>query len=265
MNNFELELVLFTVLSQTAIGLVILSTLRQWAVEGPSGNIRGEWVTATGFIVVGLVASFFHLGHPFRGYTALAHLSTAWLSREVLGVSIFLGLTVVGMLMARGKINGLVAWGAALVGLATLLFMGMTYSPPSYPAINNALPLVFFLITSLLLGAGFGSWFAPAEKRPWVVAVLAGTLTVGLVIYLIVPCIWLSGGTVMAETGWAWFGSSLYWARVVVGLAFPLAVVGFTRSIPAWLPVVILIGEIMGRMVFFKATLHAAGNIGGVY
>lgn len=29
MSNLELELVLFTVLNQTAIGLVILSTLRQ--------------------------------------------------------------------------------------------------------------------------------------------------------------------------------------------------------------------------------------------
>jgi len=48
MSNLELPLVFFTVLSQTAIGLVIVSTLRQWAVDGPTGNIRGEWVTASG-------------------------------------------------------------------------------------------------------------------------------------------------------------------------------------------------------------------------
>lgn len=212
MSNLELPLVFFTVLSQTAIGLVIISTLRQWAVDGPTGNIRGEWIAASALIIAGMVASFFHLGHPLEGYTALKHLDKAWLSREVLGVSIFLGLTVLGMFMARDRISGPVAFGAALVGLATILFMGMTYSPPSYPAINNVLPLVFFLITALLLGTSFGSWFASPEKRIWLTRVLTMTLIVGLVVYLIVPCVWLSGGTVMAQTGWAWIGSPL-WPR----------------------------------------------------
>ena len=265
MSNLELPLVFFTVLSQTAIGLVIISTLRQWAVDGPTGNIRGEWVTASGLIIAGMVASFFHLGHPLEGYTALKHLDKAWLSREVLGVSIFLGLTVLGMFMARDKISGPVAFGAAIVGLATILFMGMTYSPPSYPAINNVLPLVFFLMTALLLGTSFGSWFASPEKRVWLTRVLTVTLIVGLVVYLIVPCVWLSGGTVMAQTGWAWIGSPLYWARIIIGLVLPLAAVWMTRDVQVWLPVIILIGEIMGRMVFFEDTLHAAGNLGGLY
>ena len=222
MSNIEMPLVLFSVLSQTAIGLVVISTLRQWAVDGPTGNIRGEWVAASALIIAGMVASFFHLGHPLQGYTALKHLDKAWLSREVLGVSIFLGLTVLGMFMARDRISGPVAFGAALVGLATILFMGMTYSPPSYPAINNVLPLVFFLITALLLGTSFGSWFASPEKRIWLTRVLTVTLIVGLVVYLIVPCVWLSGGTVMAQTGWAWIGSPLYWGRIVIGLLLPL-------------------------------------------
>ncbi|MGB5615376.1 MAG: DmsC/YnfH family molybdoenzyme membrane anchor subunit, partial [Desulfobacterales bacterium] len=117
MSNLELPLVFFTVLSQTAIGLVIISTLRQWAVDGPTGNIRGEWMAASALIIAGMVASFFHLGHPLEGYTALKHLDKAWLSREVLGVSIFLGLTILGMFIARDRINGPVAFGAALVGL----------------------------------------------------------------------------------------------------------------------------------------------------
>ncbi|MFZ0132506.1 MAG: DmsC/YnfH family molybdoenzyme membrane anchor subunit [Desulfobacterales bacterium] len=265
MNNLELPLVFFTVLSQTAIGLVAISTLRQWAVEGPTGNIRQEWITASAFIIAGMLASFFHLGHPLQGYTALKHLGRAWLSREVLAVSIFLVLTILGLLMAGGRINKLVAFGAALVGLATIFFMGMTYSPPGYPAINNVLPLVFFLLTALLLGTSFASWFASSEKRIWLTRVLTASLIVGLVVYLIVPCIWLSGGTVMAQTGWAWIGSPLYWARILIGLLLPLAVVWTSRDIPVWLPVIILLGEIMGRMVFFKDTVHAAGNLGGLY
>jgi DMSO reductase anchor subunit len=265
MSNLELPLVFFTVLSQTAIGLVIISTLRQWAVEGPTGRIRAEWITASSLIVAGMVVSFFHLGHPFQGYTALKHLDKAWLSREVLGVSIFMGLTLLGMLMARGRINGMIAFGAALVGLITILFMGMTYSPPSYPAINNVLPLVFFVITAMLLGSSFATWFAPVEKKTWLTRLLTASLVVGLVVYLIVPCVWLSGGAVMAQTGWAWIGSYLYWGRLVIGLILPLAMIWMTRDVPVWLPIVILLGEIMGRMVFFKDTLHAAGNLGGLY
>ena len=265
MSHLELPLVFFTVLTQTAIGLVILSSLRQWAVEGPTGKIRLEWIAASAFVVAGLVASFFHLGHPLQGYTALKHLGTAWLSREVLGVSIFTGLTLLGLLLVRGKTNGPVAFAAALVGLATILFMGMTYSPPGFPAVNNVLPMVFFLITALLLGSSFATWFAPPEKKNWLTGILKVTLAVGLVVYLIVPCVWLSGGTVMAQTGWAWIGSWLYWGRIVIGLILPLAVVWLTRGVPVWLPVIILIGEIMGRMVFFKETLHAAGNLGGLY
>ena len=169
--------------------------------------------------------------------------------------------------MARDRISGPVAFGAALVGLATILFMGMTYSPPSYPAINNVLPLVFFLITALLLGTSFGSWFASPEKRIWLTRVLTMTLIVGLVVYLLVPCVWLSGGTVMAQTGWAWnpasrfrpgHGSSSVWFC-------PWLRSGCPEMFRVRLPVIILIGEFIGRMVFFKDTLHAAGNLGGLY
>jgi hypothetical protein len=69
----------------------------------------------------------------------------------------------------------------------------------------------------------------------------------------------------MAQTGWAWIGSPLYWARIIIGLVLPLAAIWLTRDVPVWLPPIILIGEFMGRMVFFKDTLHAAGNLGGLY
>lgn len=265
MSHLELPLVFFTVLTQTAIGLVLISTLRQFALAGTTGRVRTEWVLAAVLVGAGLIASFFHLGHPFQAYTALRHLGQAWLSREVLGVSVFLILTLVGVFLARDRVNPVLAWLAALAGLAVILFMGMTYAPPAFPAVNNALPMVFFLITALSLGSGFGSWFAPLEKRPWLTRILTVTLIVGLVVYLIAPCIWLSGGTVMAQTGWAWLQSPLYWGRVVIGLVIPLAVLWAVKDIPVWLPVVILLGELLGRMGFFRDTLHAVSNMGGLY
>lgn len=264
MNNMELSLVLFTVLSQAAIGLVILSSMRQLALEGPAGNVRMEWLTASILLVVGMFASLFHLGHPLGAPMALTHLGTAWLSREALGVGLVLGLMVLGFVTAREAVKPGLALAAGAVGLLALFFMGMTYAPPGYPALNNALPFVFFLLTAAVLGTAFSSYFAPAEKKPLLARILDVSLLVALVIYLVVPCVWLSGGTVMQQTGTAYLTSPLYWTRIIVGLAIPLYAVWRSGSISFWVPPVILIGELIGRVAFFSLSVHASANIGGL-
>lgn len=268
MSNVELPLVVFSVLSQTAIGMVIINTGRKWAAEPHLAHLQEggrQWGIILAFLITGMIASFFHLGHPLQAHTTLKHLSKAWLSWELLGIAVFFGLAILGFLTEKGKKGGIISFTTALVGLLTLLFMGMTYSPPGYPAINNALPLVFFLLTALLLGASCSSWFAPPEKKVWLLRILSVSLIVGLVVYLIVPCVWLSGGTVMKQTAWAWILSPLYWGRIGIGLVLPLILLWRLRDIPPWLPVIILLGELMGRAAFFRDTVHAAGNIGGIY
>jgi len=44
------------------------------------------------FLVAGLLASFFHLGHPERAWRAVSQWRTSWLSREVIVLPIFMGL-----------------------------------------------------------------------------------------------------------------------------------------------------------------------------
>ncbi len=44
------------------------------------------------FLVAGLVASFFHLGHPERAWRAVTQWRTSWLSREVIILPMFMGL-----------------------------------------------------------------------------------------------------------------------------------------------------------------------------
>ncbi|RRQ21719.1 dimethyl sulfoxide reductase anchor subunit family protein [Thiohalobacter thiocyanaticus] len=44
------------------------------------------------FLAAGLLASFFHLGHPERGWRAIAQWRTSWLSREVIILPAFMGL-----------------------------------------------------------------------------------------------------------------------------------------------------------------------------
>jgi DMSO reductase anchor subunit len=143
--------------------------------------------------------------------------------------------------------------------------MAMTYAPPSMPAIDNYLPLVFFGLTALILGTAIASYFVPADKQQQLTIILAISLAIGLVVYLVVPSVWLSGGKVTALTGQLHLASPLYWTHIVVGLALPLVVLAWQKRIPVWLPVLLLIGEFAGRIIFFSLTVSSAANLGGLY
>lgn len=263
--DMELSLVVFTVLAQASVGIVAMSLLRSKVAGGPDGGVKKEWGLATILLAVGLLASLTHLGHPTGAPMALKHLGVAWLSREVLATGALLALVAIGALTMRDTLNTGLAWLATLVGLAALLAMGMTYSPPAYPAVNNALPFVFFTLTAVILGSAFASMLVTQQQERLLARVLSSALLVALVVYLVVPCVWLSGSTVMAMTGKAWIASPVYWARIVVGLALPLAVVWKRGDVPTWVPILLVLGELAGRAVFFGQTLHTAVNIGGIY
>lgn len=263
MQSMELSLVIFTVLSQAAIGIALMGAARQ-AVGPDEGDTRSEWKMVAGLMAVGLLASLFHLGHPFGAPMALKHLKSAWLSREVLFAGLFAALAVIAAVRYEMIGKSLLAWGGALTGLAVILSTGMTYAPPAFPALNNALPTIFFLVSAVILGAGFASWFAADAHRPMLVRVMTTGLVVGLIIKLAAPCIWLSGSTVMHMTGQAWFTSPFYWGHIGIMIA-SLLVVWRGRTIPAWLPVLALLGELIGRAGFFADTVHTAANMGALY
>ena len=265
----ELSLVIFTVLSQISIGLVVMLAVRQWAVsDGPApSSFRVEWIVVGVVLFVALAASLFHLGHPFGSPRAILHLGSSWLSREIVVMQIF-GILVIAALVALWK-ESANSWTlikiTALVGLVGLAVSGMVYAPPSFPALNNGVPIIFYGLTAFILGSAFSSYFAGEDKQALLTRILMISLIVGLVINLILPSVWLSGGRVMQMTGAAYYGSALYWLRLVVEFGLGLAVLGVFRKIPIWLPVLLLAGEIVGRIMFFTHVVHSATNIGNLY
>lgn len=67
-------------------------------------------------LAAGLLASFFHLGHPERAWRSAARWRTSWLSREVIVLPLFMALV---FLWSLGKWLG---WpGMALLGLVTVI------------------------------------------------------------------------------------------------------------------------------------------------
>lgn len=262
MQSIELPLVLFTVLSQAAIGVTLMGAVR--SLSGGSKEYRNEWRMVAAFMAVGLIASLFHLGHPEGAPNAISHLGKAWLSREVLAAGAFMLFAVLGVFLSSRNNNQILMWACVVSGLAVVFSAGMTYAPPAFPALNNALPATFFLISAVMLGAGFASWFATRQQHALLARIFTVTIILAVLLNLIAPCIWLSGGTVMRMTAQAWLRSGFYWSHLGV-LIISLGILWKNGTIPNWLPLLVLAGELLGRAGFFADTIHAAMNMGGMY
>jgi DMSO reductase anchor subunit len=123
---------------------------------------------------LGLLASFFHLGHPERAWRAMAGWRTSWLSREVLALPAFMAAVLAyGVAHWLGGLPTL-ALGLLACVMAVLLFVctGMVYA--AVKVIREwAHPIT--VLNYLLLGSASGATLA-AALAAWSVPALAATL-----------------------------------------------------------------------------------------
>ena len=75
--------------------LALLSILPTVPMQGAS--LAG--IVSLGLLAAGLIASFFHLGHPERAWRAAAMWRTSWLLREVIALPLTMGLIFVYTLL----------------------------------------------------------------------------------------------------------------------------------------------------------------------
>ncbi|HEX7441010.1 MAG TPA: DmsC/YnfH family molybdoenzyme membrane anchor subunit, partial [Caldimonas sp.] len=113
------------------------------------------------FSGLGLLASFFHLGHPLRAWRSAAMWRTSWLSREVIVLPVFMaGAFAYGI--AHGlRLGGTVPLGALVTVVCIALFIctGMVYASIRFLQ-EWASPLT--LLNFLLLGCASGLTLATA-------------------------------------------------------------------------------------------------------
>ena len=164
-EHMELPLVLFTILSQAAIGLALVTGFN--AAPGQEAGEKGRrpWRAAAILLVAGLAVSLFHLGHPLSAPMALKHVGVSWLSREVLLAALLAVLLIYAAVKGAHSPLGKLC---AVCGLAVLFAQAMTYTPAGYPALAGWLPVLFFLVTAVSLErawrAGSRLW---KNKGPW--------------------------------------------------------------------------------------------------
>ncbi len=82
-------------------------------------------VLSLGLLIAGLVASFFHLGHPERAWRSAAMWRTSWLSREVIVLPAFMGIVFIYGLLHYFNWNPTVFGTAALPETDLTLLVGI--------------------------------------------------------------------------------------------------------------------------------------------
>ncbi len=131
------------------------------ATAGDRTLLAGGAAVALVFSALGLLASFFHLGHPERAWRAAAMWRTSWLSREVIALPLFMaGLFAWGLAHAIGA-PGTRWLGALAVLLCLALYVctAMVYASVRFLQ-EWASPLT--LVNYLLIGCASGSTLAAA-------------------------------------------------------------------------------------------------------
>ena len=263
MKNYEISLVIFTVLSQMAVGLAIFTA---WQTQrlGATAVSKAMWGYVTVTMGTALAASLFHLGHPLQAYTALANLGVAWLSAEILFGGTFAGLAALAFITGGRPIVG---FAAALVGVVFVAIQGFTYAPLAQTALANGLPLAFFALTVWILGAaGWRCLHAdPGQSGLNLQALLKTGLWVWLAIMLIAPCIWAAGGTVMRQTALNWGASWLYWGAIIITVASLALLTKRPQTHPAPVAAALLCASVLGRLTFFGETASTFAHMGAPF
>jgi DMSO reductase anchor subunit len=172
----ERSLVAFTLLAQMAVGAFwTLGAVHLWAARG-TGMADRALLGIPALMLLAILASFLHLGAPRNAWRVLANLRSSWLSREVLFTLLFTaasGLVAGLQWLHWGSVamRDVLAWVAALLGLALIVSMANAYRLRTVPGWNTwTTPASFFITAGLLGGLAAGAMLAfnasiPLELR----------------------------------------------------------------------------------------------------
>lgn len=163
MNVSELPLILFTLLSQMAVGSFVVLGVVQVVARRKHDAATVDRLTDSALYAIGpvmvaaLAVSMIHLGNPMNALNVLRGLGSSWLSMEIL-----LGCTFTGLGAAFAVcqwrhwfsplLRQVLAGVTALVGLAFVWATAHVYLIPTVPAWDSWTTPVAFYATTFLLG-----------------------------------------------------------------------------------------------------------------
>ena len=229
----ELSLVAFTLSTQMAAGIAVLSLF--------SGPLTFPSLILLGVLFgVGGMISFLHLGQPLNAWRALSHLKKSWLSREILTFGLFgLSWLLCWILPGMGKLP------LAVCGIGLVYSMAQVYRLRSIPAWDTNRTLLMFTVSAVVLG---GLGLEILDVSAFRLLFVGGGLGAAL---------WLS----LSERGDAHeMVGRLKLGLIVLALAGVAVMIFVPNTARNWLAVpvflIVSIEEIIGRWQFYTHLRH---------
>ena len=187
----------------------LYSVVKVLPVQDSPGFYGVGSLIAVAFLVAGLFASFFHLGHPERAWRSAARWRTSWLSREVIVLPAFTGMVALYGLVHYSGLNPVLFTFRETFQIDLSLLIG---------AVATLLAFTLFLCTGMIYACikFLQEWATP--------------LTV--VNYTLLGS---ASGFTLATAFAAWHGSGLTsfyggWAIILTVLAFATRVAALIRN-----------------------------------
>ena len=118
----QFSIIFFTTLSGMAQGLLFFLALINLEAPVLSATFLINLALPVSFILLtlGLIASFFHLGHPERAWRAAMMWRTSWLSREVIALPVLMLATALTFLYIKSGIAPTWLWAAVMMSTLAL-------------------------------------------------------------------------------------------------------------------------------------------------
>lgn len=190
----EWPLVAFTLLVQSSVGVVIFSALYFCWIEKEVGTQQSTTIMKPVLILaailgcLGLLASTLHMGYPWNAFHALRHISSSWLSREVVFAAVYLGALCLYTLVVliKGRMNNTILALIGLLGLIDIYCMASLYFNTSMVTWMHANTYFMFFGSVFATGGAIALGLTTKRSRTLISVELTNKLVVSalLVIFL---------------------------------------------------------------------------------
>ncbi|EMP6507585.1 dimethyl sulfoxide reductase anchor subunit [Enterobacter hormaechei] len=255
----ELPLLIFTLFLQGSVGVTL------WLEFGSTQ--RSALLPAAGAFVLaslGLLASALHMGYPLNALNALRHVSSSWLSREIIFASLYLAALGFATLLMFVKKPG---WKpllvvAGLVGLVDVFCMAQIYMHASVVTWQHVNTLVLFIGSVGIIGS---ACMAVGTRSQSTVRAAIVIITLLVIARLVMQPVWLADITSMDHTVVTFPHAPLQmleqlrtvhllsWCVSVAGmLCFAAGGLKAARGTMLLGSALLIVGELMLRFVFFS-------------
>lgn len=160
----ERPLILFTLLIQLSVGAFLTLSGLYLLILDKAGMATANKLVSSGFlaigplVILGMLASLFHLGAPRNAYRALLNWRSSWLSREILFTLLFAFSGAIFSFLqwyqfGSSSIRILLGGFTSLFGVASVYSMARLYMLRTLSNWNVNNTLLSFFTTTFLLGS----------------------------------------------------------------------------------------------------------------